>query len=88
MSLRDIVLDYQHRPIGSDGIPTVEAEEVRDRIVIVVFLKAQAELGDAGPVDKGIGSRLEGGHIPAAGLRVVREQSNARLARGLEVCSL
>jgi hypothetical protein len=51
--LRDDILDHQQRSIGRRGIPAVEADEVRHPIVIVVRLKAQAELGDACPVDGG-----------------------------------
>src|SRR5687767_2734934 len=49
--LRHVILDHQYRSIGSLRIPTVEPEEIRNCIIIVVFLKAQAELSDAGPVD-------------------------------------
>jgi hypothetical protein len=67
----------------------MELDDVCHRIVVVVRLEAQTELGDARAVDDGIGNRLERGHIPAAGLWIVRDQPYARLiCRSLEVCGL
>ena len=81
MSLRGIVLDHQYRSVGSRGIPTVEPDEVRDRIVIVVRLEAQAELGDAREVNVGMSRGSERGYIPAAWLGSVYKRRDAGLAR-------
>ena len=87
---RHIILDDQYRSISSCGISAVEAKQIRDEIIIVVFLKCQAELGDAHPVDEGISPRVEPGGIPAACLGIVRDKTDSRHAgwllkvRGLE----
>src|SRR5215216_7515681 len=81
-NLWQVILDHQYGPVGGDGgVPAVEAEEVRNGIIIVVQLKAQAELGDAIQVDVGISSR-EAGRIPSGCCWLVCDQSDTELARG------
>src|SRR5215216_944904 len=87
--LWQVILDHQYGSIGCDGIAAIEPDEIREEIVIVVELKAQAELGDALPVDVLISRRLEIGHIPPGGRWIVREGPGTPLARqSLEVGGL
>ena len=87
--LWNVVLDHQYRAIGSHGIPAVEQDVICEEIVIVVLLKAQAELGHACPVDGRVRRGCEIRGIPAACQRIVREEADTGLARSsLEVCDL
>jgi len=80
--LRYVVLDYQLRSIASRAA-AVDFEEVRAKIVVIIFRKAQAELRHARFVDVGELRRREnfGEPVRAAAQR----EQRAFISRNIEV---
>ena len=68
ISLRDIVLDDEHRP-GTDNavISAEETDVVRSVVAVVINREAQTELGDAGQIDEGLAQGIQQTAGPVGG---------------------
>ena len=70
--LGHVVLDDEQRAQrGAAVVSAVEIQVICAIVIVVIYRKAQAELGHAGQVDIGEGAAVEGHRIPAAGGRVL-----------------
>jgi len=66
--LGHVVLDDEQRAQrGAAVVSAVEIQVICAIVIVVIYRKAQAELGHAGQVDIGEGAAVEGHRIPAAG---------------------
>ena len=83
MYLGDIVPNGEGWLGASEGdITAEELDPVRNRIVIVIYLETQTELGNARPVDEGQGGVFESRLVPVAGQKGFVEDSTGSKAGG------
>src|SRR5688572_6698252 len=90
MMLRHTILNNQNWAICSSRcIATIELQEIRTEIIVIIQLESQAKLRNARQVGEWESSGIEIRKIPITRLRIVCNQTHCvPTGRSLEICQL